>query len=200
MNRLAFLAFLQEKGFLDGDRNYLQTYLRQMEDDSDGTSYQSFLSTLFRDGLNAPSHSPRLEQELGKLPYLNIDLFALHPLERKYQELWIPNSAFERLLDFFAQYHWHLDDEVEQGVTDITPETFSRTLENLVNQIQIAVYYTKKDITKYISKNAIIPSLFEKLQNISPDAFSPDSTVWSLLRANFDDSPLKRCEGAYCRD
>ena len=176
MNRLVFLAFLQKKGFLNGDRNYLQTYL-------EGcrcwmalcTSYQSFLSMLFRDGLNAPSPSPGLEQELGKLPYLKIDLFDQHPLERTYQGIQIPNSAFETLLQFFAKYHWQLDDGVAQGGNDITPETFSTTLQHLATDKEKGVYYTKKDITEYISKNAIIPSLFDELQRKHPEAFSPES-------------------------
>ena len=185
LNRLAFLAFLQEKGFLNEDRSYLQTHLRWAQ--TTGTSYQSFLSTLFHKGLNAPSRSSGLEQQLGKVPYLNMDLFGLHALELKYPDRKIPNRAFEKLLQFFAEYHWQLDDDAERGVTDITPETFSRTLQQIENDKEKAVFYTKKDITDYISKNAILPYLLEELERIHTDVFSSDSSFWSLLHDNFDD-------------
>ncbi len=186
MNRLVFLAFLQKKGFLNGDRTYLQKYLSGVQD---GPSYQAFLFNLFHDGLNQSARSPEFARWLGKVPYLKIDLFDQHPLERKYQGIQIPNRAYDRLLDFLGKYHWHLDDSEALGRDDITPETFSMTLQHLVTEKEKAAFYTKKDITEYISKNAIIPSLFEQLQGRHPEAFSPNSPVWSLLRKDFGGPP-----------
>ena len=182
MNRLVFLAFLQKKGFLNGDRTYLQKYLSRVQD---GPSYQAFLFNLFHDGLNQSARSPEFARWLGKVPYLKIDLFDQHPLERKYQGIQIPNRAYDRLLDFFGKYHWQLDDSEALGRDDITPETFSMTLQHLVTEKEKAAYYTKQDITEYISKNAIIPFLFEELQKRHPEAFSPNSPVWSLLSKDF---------------
>ena len=191
MNRLVFLAFLQKKGFLNGDRTYLQTHLTQAQtvDGPNGTSYRAFLSTLFHNGLNQPARSP--EQPFGKVPYLKIDLFDQHALEDKYPapKLKIPNRAFKRLLDFFERYYWQLDDATPQGEADINPETFSRTLEIMANLKETASYYTKKDVAEYISTNAIIPSLFDELQKKHPEVFSPASSIWSLLRKDFADSP-----------
>ena len=185
MNRLVFLTFLQKKGFLDGKPTYLQTHLTQAQtvDGEDGTSYQAFLSKLFHNGLNQPARSP--EQPFGKVPYLKIDLFDQHQLENDYPELKIPNRAYNRLLDFFERYYWQLDDAAPQGEADINPETFSRTLELMANLKETASYYTKKDVAEYISTNAIIPSLFDELQKKHPEAFSPESPVWSLLSKDF---------------
>src|SRR5439155_1019999 len=59
MHRLAFLAFMQEKGFLNGEKKYLQERLQQVQkldrDNPASTSYQYFLFRLFDQGLNAPS-------------------------------------------------------------------------------------------------------------------------------------------------
>ena len=51
----------------------------------------------------------------------------------------------------------------------------------------MGAYYTKEDITEYISKNTIIPFLFEAAEKQCPIAFTPDGPVWSLLCDNPDD-------------
>ena len=192
LNRLAFLSFLQEKGFLNGDQNYLQTHLKQVQmlEGPAGTSYQqSFLSNLYN-GLNQPGHSSGLEQQLGKVPYLNIDLFDQHELESMYPQSQIPNKAFKKFLRFSTKYQWQLDEKVAQGIKVITPETFSRSLEQMANEKYTAAYYTKEDITEYISKNAIIPTFFDELNRRHRNAFLPASPVWSLLSKNFPGTPL----------
>ena len=192
LNRLAFLTFIQEKRFLNGDPKYLQNQLKQMRtlDSPDGTSYQSFLSKLFR-ALNAPLASSELADELGQVPCLKNDLFAVHQLERQYPEVKIPNKAYASLFRSFAQYHWHLDEDFEPLGTDIDPETFGFGFEQFASQKEMGAYYTSKDVTEYIGNKAILPSLFDKLAESlaesSPDVLSPDGPVLSLLQKNFAD-------------
>src|SRR5579864_5204594 len=64
LNRLMFLYFIQHKGFLAGDKNYLCNRLKMVQGLYDETScsfYQCFLLKLFRDGLNKREHSPALD-------------------------------------------------------------------------------------------------------------------------------------------
>ncbi len=51
----------------------------------------------------------------------------------------------------------------------------------------MGAYYTKEDIAEYISKNTIIPFIFEAAEKRCPIAFMPDGPVWSLLCSNPDD-------------
>jgi hypothetical protein len=130
LNRLTFLYFIQQKGFLAGDKNYLLNRLmmhRRVEagtrpapacpiadgQESFASFYRSFLLKLFYDGLNKRERSPSLERLLGNVPYLNSDLFAIHVLERKYPAIQIADSAFEALFAFFQVYDWHLDDGLD---------------------------------------------------------------------------------------
>ena len=54
------------------------------------------------------------------------------------------------------------------------------------NQKQMGAYYTKEDITEYISKNTIIPFLFDKAKKACKIAFEGDASVWNLLQEDPD--------------
>jgi hypothetical protein len=198
LNRLMFIYFIQRKGFLDpktpgmldGDPNYLSNRLKwvqeQKGEDQFHTFYRYFLLKLFHDGLSKREHSPELEALLGKVPYLNGGLFAVHVLERDYPEMNIPDEAFQKLFDFFDDYDWHLDDRPLHNDKEINPDVLGYIFEKYINQKQMGAYYTKEDITGYISKNTVILSIFEAAEQKCMIAFKPDGPVWSLLRENPD--------------
>ena len=58
--------------------------------------------------------------------------------------------------------------------------------EQYINQKQMGAYYTKEDITEYISKSTILPFLLGAAEQKCLIAFRPDGPVWSLLRENPD--------------
>ncbi|MCK4715595.1 MAG: hypothetical protein KAT54_02195, partial [Candidatus Marinimicrobia bacterium] len=49
----------------------------------------------------------------------------------------------------------------------------------------MGAYYTKEDITGYISKNTIVPFLFDDIKKQCATAFHKDSSLWKML----DDDP-----------
>ena len=191
LNRLMFIYFIQRKGFLDtkspgmldGDANYLSNRLKwvqeQRGEDQFQTFYRYFLLKLFHDGLSKHEHSQELEALLGKVPYLNGGLFDVHMLERDYPEMNIPDEAFQQLFDFFDDYDWHLDDRPLRNDKEINPDILGYIFEKYINQKQMGAYYTKEDITEYISKNTIIPYIFEAAEQKCMIAFKPDGPVWS---------------------
>ena len=58
--------------------------------------------------------------------------------------------------------------------------------EKYVNQKQMGAYYTKEDITGYITRNTVIPFLFDAAQRECPVAFNPGGGVWRLLQDDPD--------------
>ena len=50
----------------------------------------------------------------------------------------------------------------------------------------MGAYYTKEDITGYISRNTVIPFLFDAARKACPVAFGLDGGVWRLLRGDPD--------------
>ena len=191
LNRLMFVYFIQKKNFLDGDINYLRNRLKRCQaewgTDRFHSFYRQFLLKLFHEGLGKPDRNPELDKLLGKIPYLNGGLFEVHQLEEKYDStLQIPDAAFEQVFNFFDEYDWHLDDRPLRNQNEINPDVLGYIFEKYINQKQMGAYYTKEDITEYISKNTILPFLFDQAEKGCQVAFKPEGAVWALLRENPD--------------
>ena len=185
LNRLMFVYFIQRKGFLDGDPHYLRNRLHQMQqqfgDNKFYSFYRTFLLRLFHEGLGDPGLEPELEALIGKVPYLNGGIFQLHEVEQTYPDIQISDAAFENIFDFFDQYQWHLDDRPLHDDSEINPDVLGYIFEKYINQKQMGAYYTKEDITEYISKNTIIPFLF--------DQAVPDLTGFQNLSGLWQNDP-----------
>lgn len=190
LNRLMFCYFIQKKGFLDNDKNYLRHKLNLCKEkkgkDKFYSFYRSFLLVLFHEGLNEPAQKEKIKIEIGKIPYLNGGLFDEHELEKSY-EIDIDDKAFERIFDFFDQYEWHLDTRIEATGKDINPDVIGYIFEKYINdRAQMGAYYTKEDITDYISKNCIIPWLFDETARNYPKAFTAKGEIWKALQESGD--------------
>ncbi|MBW2604773.1 MAG: Eco57I restriction-modification methylase domain-containing protein [Deltaproteobacteria bacterium] len=188
LNRLMFIYFIQRKEFLDGDLDYLKNRLKMVrERKGEGkflSFYRYFLLRLFHEGFaQQPKQRKKdLEDLLGTVPYLNGGLFELHELEREYPKINIPDEAFEKLFAFFDQYEWHLDNRPLCNDKEINPDVLGYIFEKFINQKQMGAYYTKEDITEYISKNTVIPYLFDAARKKCAVAFQPDASLWGLLK------------------
>src|ERR1035441_1832779 len=182
LNRLMFVYFIQRKGFLDGDPHYLRNRLKrcQQEQGKDKfyTFYRYFLLRLFHEGFGKrrKDRAPDLEKLLGSIPYLNGGLFDVHELERpdRYgKDIQIPDKAFERVFNYFDQYQWYLDERPLRADNEINPDVLGYIFEKYINQKQMGAYYTKEDITEYISKSTVIPFLFDAARAKCKIAFDP---------------------------
>jgi hypothetical protein len=210
LNRLMFIYFIQRQGFLDtkeagkldGDPRYLanrfQLVQQQRGKNQFHTFYRYFLLKLFHKGLNQRDHAPELEKLLGKVPYLNGGLFDIHVLERLHPEIYIPDEAFLRLFAFLDEFDWHLDNRPLHNDREINPDVLGYIFEKYINQKQMGAYYTKEDITDYISKYSLLPFILDETRRHCQVAFSAGGPIWMLLRENPDvyiyDTLKKGCE------
>jgi methylase of polypeptide subunit release factors len=195
LNRLMFVYFIQRKGFLDGDRDYLRNRLNRCQKekgrDNFYSFYRYFLLRLFHEGFGKrpKERAADLEKLIGRIPYLNGGMFERHDIEKRYGDnIQIPDKAFERIFDYFDQYQWHLDERPLRADNEINPDVLGYIFEKYINQKQMGAYYTKEDITEYISKNTVLPFLFDAARPKCKIAFeNPDGpTIWDLLRENPD--------------
>ena len=192
LNRLMFCYFIQKKGFLDLNINYLKDKLSWVrrekgEDRFYDSFYRGFLVSLFHDGLNSPRHQQDFVQKYGRIPYLNGGMFGIHELEDKYPTLDIADEAFESLFAFFDQWHWHLDDRLTASGKDINPDVLGYIFEQYINdRAQMGAYYTKEDITEYIGRNTILPYLMDATKKTDEKPFKTNGEVWQYLRESGD--------------
>ena len=192
LNRLMFCYFIQKKGFLDNNKNYLRDKLKASQEKKGKNKfysfYRSFLMTLFHQGLGAPDHKKELTAEIGKVPYLNGGLFEEHELEATNPTIDIDDKAFERIFDFFDQYEWHLDTRASASGKDINPDVIGYIFEKYINdRADMGAYYTKEDITDYISKNCVLPFLFDETKRNYAKAFAPEGDLWKMVKKSGDE-------------
>lgn len=186
LNRLMFVWFIQEKRFLDQNANYLPDKLAQVRAAAGAGQFQNFyrqfLLRLFHEGLGArpADRAPTLSALIGRVPYFNGGLFDVHELERTSDDhaIRIPDEAFDRLFQFFKGWRWHLDERPLRDAGEINPDVLGYIFEKYINQKEMGAYYTKEDITGYISTNAVLPALFAKADAALPAAERAAFTEW----------------------
>jgi hypothetical protein len=190
LNRLMFCYFIQKKGFLDNNINYLREKLKLCRTRNGSNKfysfYRNFLLILFHEGLGNPDHA-KLVAELGTIPYLNGGLFDEHDLERTYNDINIDDDAFDRVFNFFDQYDWHLDTRPDASGQEINPDVIGYIFEKYINdRADMGAYYTKEDITDYIGRNCIIPFIFDETERHYPNPFADNSEIWEFIRQSGD--------------
>ncbi len=189
INRLMFLYFIQAKGFLNGDREYLRNKLKESRSRAKDVYYRDFLCPLFFQGFarKKEDRSAAMNKLLGDIPYLNGGLFQKHEIETKHgTKIEIADKAFDQIFTFFAEYDWHLDDREARDGNEINPDVLGYIFEKYINQKELGAYYTKEDITSYIARNTIIPFLLDATRKDCSVAFDRSASVWRLLRDDPD--------------
>lgn len=187
LNRLMFIYFMQRKGFLNGERDYLRERLiRCQKEKGQGkfySFYRYFLLRLFHEGLGGKARNQELDKLLGRIPYLNGGLFEKHAIEERCPDIEIPDEAFSRIFAYFDRYQWHLDERPLRDDNEINPDVLGYIFEKYINQKQMGAYYTKEDITEYIAKNTVIPFLFDGAKAKCKVAFENPGgpTIWDHL-------------------
>jgi hypothetical protein len=210
LNRLMFIYFMQRKGFLDNDPDYLRNRLQQIQSlgrpQSFYVFYRDFLLPLFHEGLGASEghrniKDPVIRELLGDVPYVNGGIFSRHVIEET-NDIRVPDDAFERLFSFFDSWQWHLDDRPSGNPNEINPDVLGYIFEQFVNHREEVgksgksattnsdkgAYYTKEDVTGYMVANTLVPVFLERLESstgVNPWKVLqkyPDRYIWSSLR------------------
>lgn len=181
LNRLMFIYFMQRKGFLNDDPHYLRSSLMKVRNLKGKNKfylfYKDFLLPLFHDGLgseNPVEVDPEMAQIIGDVPYVNGGIFAEHELEKN-NKITIPDEAFERIFTFFDRFRWHLDERESAEPGEINPDVLGYIFEKYVNQKQQGAYYTKEDVTGYMSVNTILPVVIDRVSKLV------GSTPWAFI-------------------
>lgn len=190
LNRLMFLYFMQKKEFLNGDSRYLENTLAAVKKLQGPNQYHSFyrdaLLPLFFNRLNEGCvvEDPGVATILGDVPYINGGVFGRTDLEIAYaDDLAVPDSAFESILNFFAEFNWHLDTRPTGNPDEINPEVIGYIFEQYINfaasgKKDNGAYYTPHDVTAHMVSQTLIPRVF--------DDFTGRETAFEVLREDPD--------------
>lgn len=179
LNRLMFIYFLQKKEFLNKDPHYLENTLRSVQKLRGKDQYYAFyrdaLLPLFFDKLNDRDGvitDTDIKDILGDVPYVNGGIFGRTGLEIEHvDELKVPDSAFERILQFFGEFNWHLDTRPTGNPNEINPEVIGYIFEQFINvassgKKENGAYYTPHDVTAYMVAETLIPRILDDFDQI----------------------------------
>ena len=193
LNRLMFIYFIQWKGFMNGDRTYLSSRLEKVRvlqgPDKFFYFYRDFLIPLFHHGLGAgklPDGPQELIDLIGTVPYINGGIFSENAIERANQ-IAVPDSTFQRIFSFFDQYQWHLDSRPSGNPNEINPDVLGYIFEQFINNKDQGAYYTKEDVTDYMTINSVTAYALAKIVSTESNSVqevlkeNPSRYVWQSL-------------------
>ena len=194
LNRIMFIYFMQWKGFMDGNQHYLTESLQKIKKLQGPNKFygffQDFLLPVFHKGLGTGTKitvPPEIAAIVGEIPYVNGGIFSEHELEANY-DINIPDEAFEEIFIFFDNYQWHLDSRSTGNPNEINPDVLGYVFEQFINNKDKGAYYTKEDVTDYMTTNTLVVRLLERIEEtcdinlLKPLVQNPDRYIWPSLK------------------
>ncbi len=133
-SRLLFLAFLEAKGWLDGDRGFLMRECTAALEQG-GRLHDRLLRPLFFGTLNTPVHQRApAARRFGNIPFLNGGLFSRTPLERIRKHVQLSDDAIVALIsELLDRYRFtSREDSSSWSEAAIDPEMLGRAFESLM--------------------------------------------------------------------
>lgn len=172
MNRIFFVKFLEDKGLVK--KNLLKSLwdeFSKIRETLPNSFYKTFLQPLFFGVFNTPVKERLTSVEkivhFKDIPYLNGGLFS-ECVEREL-DYDIEDDILEKIiLEFIEKYNFILSGE--EGLDpDILGNIFEKTINYIAKlgtnrQKALGAYYTPDDVTSYISKNTIYPTLIDTIR------------------------------------
>jgi hypothetical protein len=162
LSRLLFLSFIQEKGWLDHNRNFLSDRLGDSIRKGDDF-YATTLLSLFFGCLN----TPRNERDpstlaLGEIPYLNGGLFHPSPFELRNRIDLLDNDLLEEIIrTLFAAFQFTVDEQSTSAL-HIDPEMLGKVFESLMageRRLTSGSFYTPRRVVDRLVQRSLIESL-----------------------------------------
>ncbi len=186
VSRLLFLAFLEAKGWLDGDRAFLAR-LHAAAIRSAGGVHRRVLEPLFFGTLNTRvSERAPAARAFGRVPYLNGGLFTRTPLEKRWRQARLSDDALAPLFDgILARYRLTArEDRTTWSDAAIDPEMLGRAFESLMASRERRVsgaFYTPHALVATVTEEALVRHLAAAI---------PDDAARQLLRGERPAAPI----------
>ena len=182
VSRLLFLAFLEAKGWLDGDRAFLAR-LHAANLMAGGSMHRRVLEPLFFGTLNTRvSERAPAAAAFGRVPYLNGGLFTRTRLEKRWRRARCSDAALATLFDgIFARYRLTArEDRATWSEAAIDPEMLGRAFESLMASEErrasgafytphaLVADVTTEALTRHLSRSIPEPAVVALMSGSSP--------------------------------
>jgi len=141
LNRCMFLYFIQRKGWLGNDKQFLHSFWDSYKNTAHEKDefFENWLKVLFFEAFNNKFHGghhyfpDNIQSILATAPYLNGGLFSQNMLDTGHT-FTITDARFEQVYTFFERFNFTIseDSPLDQEVA-VDPEMIGKVYESLVN-------------------------------------------------------------------
>lgn len=180
LNRCMFLYFIQRKGWLGEDREFLRTFWESYRavDQPPNSFVNKWIKVLFFEAFNRKFHGGhrqfpgKIKDTLSRAPFLNGGLFTENELDTKHDFL-VTDNRFEQIFKFLERYNFTIaeDSPLDQEVA-VDPEVIGKVYESLVNISEEAdergdagIFYTPRTEIDLMCRLALVDHLSNHLGN-----------------------------------
>ena len=212
-----FLYFIQRKGWLDDDTDFLRTFWEfyQNTDVPADSFVDRWLNVLFFEAFNNKFHGghrqfpEKIQKALAAAPYLNGGLFTENDLDRAH-DFRISDLRFKVIFDFLENYNFTIaeDSPLDKEVA-VDPEMIGKVYESLVNvspetdeRGDAGIFYTPRTEIDLMCRLALVDNLAVHMGDGHKStlyeavfAFEPDEKTAADLRLKDENlwNPLNEC-------
>lgn len=162
-SRLLFVAFLEARGWLNDDREFLR---RQFTACAGGRgAHRRFLEPLWFGTLNTPPRArAAAARRFGRIPFLNGGLFTRTPLERRWRELTLHDDAIGEVIGGLLARYRLTARESRDAWSDaaVDPEMLGRAFESLMHagtRRAQGAFYTPPALVAQLTHDGIAAAL-----------------------------------------
>ena len=141
LNRCMFIYFIQRKGWLGNDCDFLLNFWKSYQrcGQSQNSFVDNWLRVLFFEAFNNKFHGghnyfpPEIKEALSLAPYLNGGLFTENRFDQEHKAA-ISDQRFKQVLKFLERYNFTIaeDSPLDKEVA-VDPEMIGKVYESLVN-------------------------------------------------------------------
>ena len=164
LTRVLFLYFVQEKGWLDGDRRYLPALLERAIARR-RHFHQTALHPLCFGALNrAPGERSAVVRRLGRIPFLNGGLFEPTALERRHGSAVWSNVEWRDAFDeMFERFHFSVHESDAEA--RVAPDMLGRVFEGVMEPAErraSGTFYTPAALVRDVVRAALAAALVHR--------------------------------------
>jgi hypothetical protein len=178
LNRCMFIYFIQRKGWLGNDCDFLLNFWKgyQRSRQSQNSFVDNWLRVLFFEAFNSKFHGghnyfpAKIREALSLAPYLNGGLFTENNLDQEHKAA-ISDQRFEQVLKFLERYNFTIaeDSPLDKEVA-VDPEMIGKVYESLVNvseevdeRGEAGIFYTPRTEIELMCRLSLVDHLANHL-------------------------------------
>ncbi|MCC5934686.1 MAG: hypothetical protein JJU35_10580 [Balneolales bacterium] len=180
LNRMMFIYFIQKKGWLMQDPDFLHNYWRDYNKEAarKDSFHKYWLNKLFFKAFNNQAFNDpeifkvlpeKYQTPMIEFPYLNGGLFEL---KTEFDSFVLQDAAFEDIFDFLESYIFTIkEDTPEELNLEINPELLGKMYEGMINATDLddvdaenGIVYTERPEINFMVRRSIVEVIAKKIK------------------------------------